>query len=221
MKKVAWAALAAVTVLFNTAVFADATASYTGTEDNAAAVSGAGSYEVICITKDDANVSGITEGNIVYLNQASDVYSGSMDFLLKANASPGKYKVRFGSSSVAPAPAYFYIMEAKNDSNVDDTSMTRLGEEAAGSGYNIAYTITANIGSFADYKSVKVVFHDETEGDLVGGFEFNSGNYGVISGETMLVFQLNGVPEQYRNSVSVYLSEDEPGTKRLFENGGE
>ena len=127
MKKGAWAAAAAVMVLFNAAVFADANASYTGAEGNAATVSGAGSYETICITRGDGNV--ITADNLVYINQAEDVYSGSTSFMLRNNPAPGKYKVWLGTASGALTPTYFYIMEAKEA----DTSMAyRRGADGSG-----------------------------------------------------------------------------------------
>lgn len=178
-------------------------AEYIGGTSDTASVNAAG-YSTVLITKDEEN------GEIVYIDQADNVYSSGSDFLVKANPEVGKYKVTLGSETREPYQTYFYV--GVDSLNSNDKAMTRLHNEElneAETGYNIGYYTELAANDAKTYNSLKIGYADNVK---YGGFDLAGGawdtNYSG-EGDLYLVLQLNDVPSAWRESVTVFLSPDQ------------
>jgi len=178
-------------------------AEYTGGTSDTASVNADG-YSTVLIAKDEEN------GEIVYIDQADNVYSSGSDFLVKANPEVGKYKVTLGSETREPYQTYFYV--GVDSLNSNDKAMTRLQNEKlneAETGYNIGYYTELAARDAKTYNSLKIGYAGNAK---YGGFDLTGGawdtNYSG-EGDLYLVFQLNDVPSAWRESVTVFLSPDQ------------
>ena len=178
-------------------------AEYLGGASDTAKVNAAG-YSTVLIEKDDEN------GEIVYVDQADDAYTGAQSFLLKSDPDVGKYKVTLGSEANGAYQTYFYV--GVDSSNPADKAMTRLQNEVqnkAETGYNIGYYTELAASEASTYKSLKVGYADNQK---YGGFDLSGGawdtNYSG-EGDLYLVFQLNDVPSTWKDSATVFLSTDQ------------
>lgn len=224
MKIAPTAAIFAAALISSATAFADSTAVYTGSETNEAEVTTA-DYSTILISKvdDDADPSDpVDASNVVYVNQAERTFEGTLDFLITADPLYGKYKVQFGSPQGDKETTYFYIGIDPTD---PDTAMTRVGEEEIAEGYwNVGYTFEIDLSEY-DYNSinsVKVSFDsvaiaNSNNPDIItGGYskeaQTEAKNWPAAlsgSGIAKFAFQINRVPEMYKDSITVYFSEDE------------
>ena len=175
-------------------------AEYVGGTSDSASVDATG-YSAVIIEKDEDN------GEIVYIDQADDVYTVAKTFLLKADPKIGKYKVTLGSKTSEAYQTYFYVGV---DSTNNDKAMTRLqGEEQTEDGYNIGYYAVVSSDDAQTYKSLKVGYKNQPK---FGGFDLSDTlNETVFSGASSLylIFQLNDVPSDWKDSVTVFLSPDQ------------
>ena len=186
--------------------FADFTdpAWYTGDTRNKVEVGTSGICTVL-ITKESEN------NKIVYVNQADDVFDGSIPFLLKENPEIGKYTVGLGSENGLKRETYLYVGADSNNSN--DLYMKRLQEEEQNEDnqtWNIGYYATVNETQYGNYTYLKVGYK-EGDDTKYGSFLLRDGDYTSYSGEgdIYLIFQINNVPTAYKDSVAVYMSTDD------------
>ena len=192
--------------------YADNTAAYTGGSVNAATVADTSAYSTVLITK--ASDDPITSDNIVYVNQAANVFDASMNFLLKANPSAGLYNVKLGNNAGETASTTFYI--GVNSNNDSDTPMKRLSytastEEGGTTYYTAGFDLVTTCTAFSSYNSVKVGYNNGTN-NIYGGFPLEDHWKPPITsgeGELMLVFVLDHIEADELPSVSVFLSADD------------
>ena len=213
MKKMVLIATMLYAMLFcGGAVYADNTAAYTGGSVNTATITDTSDYSTVIITK--ASDDPITNGSIVYVNQAKGMFNASMDFMLKANPDVGKYNVVFGAADRTTANTTFYI--GVNSNNGSDVPMTRLSytastEEGNKTYYTAGFSTVINCDDYEDYNTLKVGYNNGTR-NYYGGFPLNEHwTPPVVSGEgdMMLVFVLDHIEEDELPTVSVFLSEDD------------
>ena len=200
--------LAALTAILSIGVtaFAEDTETFTfpaeyigGTSDTASV--NAADYSTVLITKDEEN------GEIVYIDQADNVYTGVVPFLVKSDPAVGKYKVMLGSETGEPYQTYFYV--GVDSSNLDDKPMTRLQNDEGADKRNIGFFTTVSGDDYDDFAAIKVCYTNK--GVLTyGGFPIDKWDETVYSGSgaLKLIFQLNDVPEAWSDSISVYLTTD-------------
>ena len=172
-------------------------AEYTGGTSDSATVNAAG-YSTVLIAKDEEN------GEVVYIDQADNKYTAAQSFLLKSDPAVGKYKVMLGSETGEPYQTYFYV--GVDSLNSSDKAMTRLQKEVQNTDetYNIGYYTYLDANDAKTYKSLKVGYAGDKK---YGGFDLSGGNYSG-SGDLYLIFQLNDVPPDWKDSVTVFLSPD-------------
>jgi hypothetical protein len=199
------AGIAALAAAFSVGVtaFADSAPTYTNRTDNSVGVTVDQGWQTVLITN-------TADNEVVYVNQADDVYSGATNFMLKDPTAYGKYKLLFGKSDTESSPAYFYIgMDAQK---AGDIAMTRVGEESG----NVGYIATISAGDYNDQNSLKVVY-DNSGSTVVGGFNLKDGSYPETAGagDVNLAFQINRVPSDAQDSISVFLSEDAVSDQKL------
>ena len=198
--------------------FADSTATYTNTGDNTVNVTETGTYQTVMITK--AN----DPTNIVYLNQtdSNDLFASSAAFMLKEDASYGKYKVMLGNADGGTGSVDFYI--GIDQPKTTDIAMTRVGEELRSGLYSVGYKAELTAEEYNDASAIKVVYKDGTA-TKTGGYNLKDGvDYPEMSGVggINLLFQINGVDSAYQDSITVFLSKDElTDTKLSEQQGGE
>lgn len=236
MKKIAGFIVLTAIMSMSANVFADE-ATYTGSSSNSAYLSFAGSaYDTVIITKvpDDSNVP-LPDEDIVYAGQYTDSVVSPSTWLLKANPDYGKYKVVLGSETGKKKSMYFYIGIDNMDS-ANDTPMTRVGEEEITSGlWNVGYVLEISIADYNTANAVKIAYdenedityaNDGENGSVtVGGYEKYAmkpnlylGDWPqTISGEgtVKLAFQINYVPEEYKDSITAYLSKSIVSDQKL------
>ena len=187
MKKIAIILAASMAIAASTTAFA-ATAEY-GSTNNQVTVDNTNGYSTVLITRD-------TDGEKVYVNQAKNVFTSSVAFLLQDGATEGDYTVLLGNASGGTSTASFTIAAAASDEKTKQ-EMTKLAEESSGDGtYKLAFTITDDI---SDYNIITIKV-----GDKMGGF-YISDVFGNITGDVNLGLQINNVPEAYKNDIEVYL----------------
>ena len=185
MKKSAIILAAVLTMAAATTAFAETSATY-GSENNQVTVGDdINTYSTVLITNDRSD-------DIVYVNQESDVFSASMDFLLKNEPDPGEYTVLLGNASGSTKTAKFVIGSVKTQLKMD-----RLDEEQSTDGtYKLAFTLTDDI---SDYNVITVKV-----GDKMGGFYIDD-VFGHVSGYVNLGLQINNVPMEDKDKIEVYL----------------
>ena len=175
-------------------------AGYVGSTSDTASVNAAG-YSTVLIAKDEEN------GEVVYIDQADNVYTGVVPFLVKSAPAVGKYKVMLGSETGEPYQTYFYV--GVDSLNSSDIAMTRLQNEVqnADKTYNIGYYTVVAADYASTYHSLKVGY---TGNSKYGGFDLskNWDDTHYTSGNLYLIFQLNDVPSDWKDSVTVFLSPD-------------
>lgn len=237
MKRLVGFVILTAMVSIGVTVFAD-NAAYTGSSSNSAYVNyAANTYDTVIITKvQDASGAPLPEEDIFYAGQYSDyIASPTSTWLIKENPDYGKYKVVLGSEAGKKKSMYFYIGIDNMDS-ANDTLMTRIGEEEIKPGFwNVGYTLEVSIADYNAANAVKIAY-DENEdttyaNDTVGG-SVTVGGYKkqamkpnlylgdwpqTISGEgtVKLAFQINYVPEAYKDSISAYLSKGQLTDQKL------
>jgi hypothetical protein len=210
MKKIVGIAALLAVMTVSASAFADGEAAstvipahYTGSSSDSVDVDADG-YSTVLITK-DANDS------IVYIDQASSAFSGSMNFLLKSinpSTDAGRYTVLLGSGSGDPKETYFYVGVDSNGAT--DVYMDRLQNERTedeGLTYDIGYFADVAIADVSSFSSLKVGYRNSGS-TVYAGLPFNQGSYTEISGEgnVHLYFQLNDVPADKKDDIAVYLS---------------
>ena len=175
-------------------------AEYTGGTSDTASVDADG-YSTVLIAKDEEN------GEIVYIDQADNVYTGVVPFLVKSDPAVGKYKVMLGSETGEPYQTYFYV--GVDSPNSADKAMTRLQNDEGSSTRKIGYYTTVSGNDYDNFTAIKVCYTNK--GVLTyGGFPIDRWDETVYSGSgaLKLIFQLNDVPEAWSDSISVYLTKD-------------
>lgn len=166
MKKELFCMMAATAMLFAT-VKSYAAGSY-DTTDNVATFSDAAGKRTVLIYKGNVNDSATSE-NIVYVDQASNTFEASTQFLLKntkANGiEDGIYTVKFGSiDGTAATASTFYIGMINTGSDVELQMITgQDGYYEVGGKYNIGYTATVDISK--GYQSIII---KKTDGLYMG-----------------------------------------------------
>lgn len=233
MKQSAYFVALAVASIISVTAFADSTATYTGSSDNEAEVTDADNYSVVLISKmpDNGSQSSVlNEGNLVYADQAVGNFSAAtMNFMIKENPSYGKYKVQLISSSGDTETTYFYIgIDAPVDPPGEENNfaMRRIGEEMIKEGYwNVGYVLETDFDTYNDSNSVRIAY-DTQENDYPANSVYSDIVYGGYNkqaekansylgdwppvltgtGNVKLVFQINYVPEVYKDSITAYLS---------------
>lgn len=233
MKKILCLVYLAVLATVNTNVFADSTATYTGSASNKVRVTDTDSYSTVLITKvsDNADQSDpLSSSSIAYVNQAASLFDAQMQFIIKSNPSYGKYKVVLGSESGDAESTYFYI---GIDAIGDDLAMTRLGEKQVDDLWRVGYVITVTPEVYNESESIKVAFDSNSVSNVIsvpstvtfGGYNLKEGGYptGTVasgSGDIKLAFQINDVPGEYKDSITVFLSENELSDDFLLDQQG-
>lgn len=197
--------------------FADSTATYTDTTNNTVSVTDTGSYQTVMITKADDPT------NVVYLNQTdNNSFGATADFMLKDDTDYGKYTVQLGNESGATSSVYFYI--GMDNPNGEDIAMTRVGEEASKGKYNVGYMAELTTDQYNGVSAIKVVYSDSGT-TKTGGYRLDDmfdNTYVSGGGGINLLFQINGVATAYKDSITVFLSNDElTDTKLSAQQGGE
>lgn len=191
---------------FSVTAFADLSATDTDNVTATTRVTGTSTYSTVLIKDGD--------DNIVYLNQADDLFTATSDFLLQANPAYGKYTVLLGSSGNQSDSTYLYVGVQQGN---DDVRMKRLPNEgAADSGkYNIGYYTEVEADDLKDYyNSLKVGYADN---ETYGGYDLSNAFDTQVSGggSLYLIFQLDNVPAAVKDSMTVSLSPDSVGTETV------
>ena len=105
---------------------------------------------------------------------------------------------------------YFYV--GVDPLTGGDAAMTRLqGEERNPDGtYNVAYYTTVEADDYNAFKTIKVVRVDSDKAVKYGMFDLKTADYPQTAGDggVNLIFQINYVPAESVDSVSVFLSKD-------------
>ncbi len=222
MKKITWVLIMAMTISVNLVAHADAVeeftfpAEYIGGDIPEVSVEATGrSTVLIAKENDNSNQSGdIDINNIVYANQTNDIYSGTVHFFI-SDPEYGKYLVKLGSKSGEIKSTYFYVGV---DPEPGDIAMNRLRNEEQNmetdlTTWNIGYYISITADEYNSYNSMKLGFEKPTDsGSQLEYFSFplKTDEYTEFSGEGMinLIFQVNEVPDAYKDSIAVFLSEE-------------
>ena len=210
MKKLAafavWVAVLAVSVT----AFADASVAYTGGEENTATVTGINGYSTVLITD--------SENNIVYINEETSTFSGIKDFLMKSDSlSIGEYTARFGSDSGNPITTTFYVGVQSEGSG--DVPMTRLSSNRESDDkYSTGFFRTVSANEYGNYNSLKVGYNNGSQ-DVWGGFNLKEYGFPQTTGggDLTLIFELNEIEEDEIGSVSVFLSTDQVGDRKAYQ----
>lgn len=217
----------AVTLFSGITAFADSEAVYSGSENNRVNVTETASYKTVVINKvsDNADESDSFDMNkVVYMDQGSTSFEASASFMIKTNPSYGKYKVLLGSSSGDAESTYFYIGVDPPVSG--DGAMTRVGEELADGTYKVGYYTVVTPEEYNGFNSIKVGYDSSVTANpepataVFGGYDLREKGYpaGTVasgSGNIKLAFQINDVPVEYKDSITVYLSADTVGSEKL------
>ena len=137
---------------------------------------------------------------------------------MKENPAYGKYTVQLGGENVDLAKTYFYVgVEPKQG----DVTMKRLQNEETtdkGTTYRIGYCAEIDSNYLSEYNSLKVGYGGNA---AYGGFmlegDWKDTHY-EGGGELYLIFQLNDVPSDWKDSVTIFLSPDQVGDKYVKNN---
>lgn len=205
MKKIAAFVMAITVLSISVTAFADAAATDAGRDEATTTVTGASDYSTVFITD--------SSDNIVYVNQADSSFSASTDFLLKENPDYGKYTVKLGNASGETTSTYFYVgIDAPKQGDVTMKRLQNEEQNADKSGYNIGYYTEVEADDVSKYNSLKVGFADHpTYGGVdLDGDAWDKTHYSG-SGDLYIIFQLNDVPSDWKDSVTVFLSTDKVG----------
>lgn len=200
--------------------------------------SDAASYYTVLIAKGDSSIS-LDSEDIYYADQSTgSAFTAAMEFALKENPEPGMYTIRMASAPGSsgsgttlkniysvPYEATFAI--GTETDNSDDLELEwypvsktlEWEDDELGQTIAVAFvTATLTKSQLETYNSLKVR----------GAYENGSGGYYNIkypldtllekydltqisgSGDLRLAIQVNVTPVQYRNTISLYLSEDDP-----------
>lgn len=222
IKFVAFAAMLSV----NTAAFASSTATYTGSAGNEAEVTETDGYNTVIISRVADEADPTDADNIVYIDEAADVFSGTIDYLIKENPEYGRYRAKLGSKSSGTASMYFYIGIDKPSGDSSAVTMERVGEEPdpKGEGYwNVGYILEVPISQYNLFNSVKVSYDSGDNYIENEAGDIKTGGYNKVAemaapyyknwpsnisgtGNVKLAFQINHVPAAYKDSITVYMS---------------
>ena len=213
MKKIAAFTMAIAVLSLSVTAFADVAATDSGKEAAVTTVTGAEEYSVVLITD--------CKDKVVYANQADTSFDGSVDFLLKENPAYGKYTVQLGGENVDLAKTYFYVgVEPKQG----DVTMKRFQNEETldkGKTYRIGYCAEVDTEYAKEYNSLKVGIDGNA---AYGGFKLEGTwkeTHFEGGGDIYLIFQLNDVPSDWKDSVTVFLSNDQVSETYVKNNGQE
>jgi hypothetical protein len=169
-------------------------------EDNANQVeintfTGVSDYTTVIIAKGDPFPASVSSSDIVYINQfESNALSLMTNFLIKQDPADGVYTALFGNASGQNKTATFRI----GSFSKTETEMDKLGVEPTGYGLNkVGFKLNAVSLEGYDVITVKI-------GDKMGGYNL-SDVFGSINSTVNLALQIDNVPDEYVDSIKVYL----------------
>ena len=199
--------LAALTALSaGPAALADNAAVYTSEGNSVNVGDSINSYKTVLIAPSSSFSNGAftgTTSDIVYIDQSANTFSASMNFMLLAGAADGDYTVVLGNSGETPETLSFTI---GGSVTAQDEKMFLLDtEEGTKQGItNMAFTVEDV--DLSKYNAIKVVIDEGTANEQVGGYVLSDIFDTTISGSVNLGLQINDVPNEYVNRLSIYLS---------------
>ncbi len=158
--------------------------------DNSVTAEDISAYSTVLISND-------TTKDIVYLNQASDVFSTSMSFMLKDGAVDGEYTMLLGNSSGTNKTVTFTIGEQQSETTEPVVMDALEGSESYAEGYKNLAFVKESV-KLGDYNAIKVVINKGTENEAVGGFKLADVLGTKITGGSEVNFglQINNVPDE-------------------------
>lgn len=136
--------------------------------------------------------------SIVYINQEDTGFSSASKFFLSSEPEAGTYTLKLGGGNEANIENKFYI---GIDDIYGDVTAGRIGDEGGivkneDGTYNIGYIADIPAGA---YRSILV-----KDGDRILGYSINTVTSG--DGDIRMGIQINGVPEEKKESLEVSLS---------------
>lgn len=162
----------------------------------------ASDYSTVMVVKGiGENINNISAEDIVYIDQAEDVYGAAASFLLKASAaySPGIYTVKMAGASAGVYTGTFEILK-------EDIAMAYLAKENVTSEtYDISF-VTEKAVALNTYNSIKLAY----DGSVIGGISID---YKNIIGDVKFGVRIANVDiAKYPDAekFSLYLSTDVP-----------
>ena len=213
MKRTAALAVFAIVLSMGVTAFADSPlVAYTGGEENAATVTGTDGYCTVLIQNSNAD--------IVYVNQADSAFSGVMNFFLQSAPETGTYTARFGGSGSVITKSFYIGVGAQK---TNDVPMTRLSsiQNVEDNTYSSGFYTTLKGTDYNSLNSIKVGYMNEQATTVYGGFDLKSGGYPTTQfsgeGSLTLLFELDDITDKELESVSVFLSTDQVGDRKAYQ----
>ena len=188
MKKAVILLAMSIVITVGTVAFADYTAAVGNDKNVTVEWDNGATYSTVLITKNDESKS------VAYLNQFTDAFSSSIDFMLKDDATDGEYTIKMGNASGA-VKLIAFTLTSTIDNPTEGVEMTKLGSEVSSAGYqNYAFAVPAV--KLGQYNAIKIVI---SEGDKTktGGFKLSDVLETQINDEAEVNFglQINNVPD--------------------------
>ena len=203
MKRLACILAAAMAMTAFTTVFA-AEAEYVQ-DSNKVTVDEAGAYKTVVITKGTEAFSGGID-NVVYLNQASNTFAATAEFMIVNNPEDGTYTVTLGKANGDSTTTEFEISSVTPPDPASDLAMDMLAaEESSAEGYQNLAFVTEGV-NLMDYTTLKLVVDENGESPKYGGYDLNELIGATIDGPENLGLQINNIPDEYVGKITVYLS---------------
>jgi hypothetical protein len=182
-------------------VFADTTGGYDRNSNGYQYESDGESSTVLIVKGKD--LSHVDSDDIYYIDQSEgDTFADSVKFLMKSNPDPGEYTIKLDKQD----PYTFSIGTASKKET--DNPMTYYTCGAADDGkVNMAFVTEGSVDTLKSYKYIKLYGADKLMGYQIESL-LDGLNLDDIKGNASLGIQINNIPEDYKNSLSMYISSE-------------
>jgi hypothetical protein len=200
------ASVVAVLSVASANVFADTTGGY-DRNSNGYQYEPDGTSSTVLIVK-GKDLSNVSSDNIYYIDQSEgDTFTDSVKFLMKSNPAPGVYTIKLEGQD----GKQFVIGTASNNEKTDNPmTYYTCGAADADGNVSMAFVTENTVDTLRSYQYIKL--YGAAEDDKILGYSIKSLLEGLnldnIEGNASLGIQINNIPENYKNSLSMYISSE-------------
>lgn len=188
-------------------------------DDNKVSINDAdiNNYQTVLIVNSE------NKNDIVYVDQVSDVFTASVNFMLKPGTAEGTYKILLGNIDGGKTEMNF-VVGGTTPPPAETVEMRHLeGDETSSiDGKNMAFV--AESINLADYNAIQITVKDPQTGtDMIGGYLLSEILDGYFDGTVNFGLQINNVPDEFADGIKVSLVKDavKDGTPDWVKEGNE
>lgn len=204
MKKAVAAAAAVLMIAANIPAYADVI--YDGDRHAVFGNGEAEGYRTVFVQKANEVYS---PENILYIGEDSGGFDAAVKFMLKNPAEAGDYVVRLGGREDEGIKEVNFTISSEDEQG--EKPMAKILSEDEGD--NVRVGFTAEYVYLPAYNSVLITYTDENNEQVTLGYPMSELISGNVDAEANFGLQINGVPSQYAESISVSLSKQEVSVK--------